>query len=124
MAETPAAEEFLRLEDATTQLLTELESLKKETVSFGDAHKTVASAAEKLGALSGSLTETTVEIGESARALREIGTPELLAKQARLEAQLDTVSKTLAHTYRLLQIVAVGIVVVAVIEIIAAFVRR
>lgn len=124
MAETPAAEEFLRLEDATTQLLTELESLKKETVSFGDAHKTVASAAEKLGALSGSLTETTVKIGESARALREIGTPELLAKQARLEAQLDTVSKTLARTYRLLQIVAGGLVVVAAIEIIAAFVRR
>ncbi len=149
MAETPDVKEFLRLEDATAQLLTELTAVKRETVSFGDAHTTVAAAAQKLGVLSASLSETTGEIGGSARALREIGTPELMARQSKLESELRTVSKTLeeqqtrldglaAHiskssdtsvsafsrAHRLLQFIAGGVAVVIAIEIVAAILRH
>jgi hypothetical protein len=85
------SEEFLRIERAADQLLDELTSLRVETLSYQEAHATLGAAAANVGALAGSLGETVACVGDAVRALREIGTPQLLAQQAQHESQLDGV---------------------------------
>lgn len=88
MTDVQGVEEFLRLENASQQLLEELTALRKETVTFKEAHTTMSMVGEKLGALLDPAAEASRQLGESARALREIGTPELLAGQVRHQEQI------------------------------------
>jgi hypothetical protein len=88
MADVPGVEEFLRLEEASQQLLDELTALRQETLTFKEAHTTMSTVGENLKALVGPVADASRQLGESARALREIGTPELLAGQARHQEQV------------------------------------
>ena len=145
MADTTGSTEFLRIEEASEQLLAELSSLRTVTVSFKEAHTTLAAASEKVGALAGSVGEIAVGVGETARALREIGTSQLLAKQEELKSGLEDASKTIAQqtiqlvaldsrmgtaaaaaarANRLLVAVAVGIAIVVVLQVLSLVVRR
>lgn len=91
MSEVPGVDAFLHLEEASQRLLDELTTLRNETVTFREAHTTMATVGERLGALLDPAAEASRQLGESARALREIGTPELLAGQARHQEQIARV---------------------------------
>jgi len=92
-------QEFLRIESAADRLLDELTSLHVETVSYQEAHATLGAAAASVGALAGSLADTVACVGGAVRALREIGTPQLLAQQAQHKSQLDGVLRLMEEQH-------------------------
>ena len=84
----PTVEEFLRIEDASSKLLDELTDLRKETVTLQQANASLVHNGQRLSELILATADAARENGETARVLRQIGTPEIMGKFAENEAEV------------------------------------
>jgi hypothetical protein len=82
-------ERFLDLEELASDLVAQLTALKAETESYAIAEKALGEASAGLIRFAAELATLGERVAATADALREIGTPQIIAEQANLSTQLS-----------------------------------
>jgi uncharacterized protein YukE len=102
-------EEFLRLEQAATELVAQLESLRSETEHYAGARGALDETVLGIVGAAGSRGTLSARVADVIEALRRVGTAELLAGQERLatsmsgfEANVDGLGRTVEDVNRTL----------------------
>ena len=82
---------FLDLDAQAERLVAELTALRDSTISYATAERDLSAADASVRILATGVSEVAAKIGACAEALREIGTPQILAEQAAVTSELRAV---------------------------------